>query len=308
MRNTLHILNGDSTLHQFSKSGIKGNTYVWKEVLSDGPVHADFGSDVFWSQRDRFMSSEFKLQEGEYRKVCVKPFMEMAKSLPSYDEIVLWFEYDLFCQINMMALIHWLGKQGLDNTISLICAGKIDDSDRLFGLGEIEASQYAQLFDTRLKLGAREFEFCSDVYETYCTEDPTDLYNYVLMSLSELPYLPDALDAHFKRYPHKNTGLTEIEHQMIDLIQAGETNHRKLVGKMLRWQRYQGFGDLQYFNILDDLKPLFKDFEGLVLHSDIDKTRVEQLLDRNKKLGGAKLSEWYWDEQEKTLTPKEPAP
>ncbi|OEK02018.1 hypothetical protein BFP97_11015 [Roseivirga sp. 4D4] len=307
MPKILHILNGDSTLHQFNKSGIEGDTYVWREVLSDGPVSADFGSELFWAERDQFMSREFQLEPGRYQKECVTLFKEMEGSLPIYDEVVLWFEYDLFCQINMVALIHWLGKQELDNTTSLVCVGKIDDSDRLYGLGEIEASQYAQLFETRLKLGSREFEFCSDVYETYCASDPTDLYNYVLMSLSELPYLPDALDTHFRRYPYKDSGLTEIEQRMIDLIEAGESDQRKLVGKMLRWQKHQGFGDLQYFNILENMKPLFKDFEKLVLHNDLDKSKVEQLLDRNKKLGGAQLSDWYWDKHEKTLIPKESA-
>jgi len=303
MPNTLHILNGDSTLHQFNKSGIEGDTYVWKEVLSDGPVHADFGSDLFWSHRDQFMSAEFELEEGQYQNTCITPFKTMEQSLSSYDEVVLWFEYDLFCQINMLALIHWLGKQKNDRANSLVCIGKIDASDRLFGLGEIEGSQYPELFNSRLKLGSREFEFCSDVYETYCASDPTDLYNYVLMSLSELPYLPDALDTHFRRFPYKETGLTEIEQQMIDFIGSGESDQRKLVGKMLSWQKYQGFGDLQYFNILEGMKPLFKDFEKLVLHTDLDKNKVEQLLDRNKKLGGALLSDWYWDEQEKTLIP-----
>ncbi|WP_208506173.1 DUF1835 domain-containing protein [Roseivirga sp. E12] len=303
----LHILNGDSTLHQFKNSGIEGNTYVWRDVLSEGPVNAEFGSDSFWTERDRFMSTQYQLKNGQYLKGVVSSFKAMEESLSDLDEIVLWFEYDLFCQINMVALIHWLHGKNLNCTVSLVCPGKIDESDRLFGLGEIAADQYPQLFDTRLKLGSREFEFCSDVYEAYCSSDPTEMYNYVLMSLSEFQYLPDALDAHFKRFPNKESGLTEIEQKMISLIQEGENDSRKLVGKMLRWQRYHGFGDLQYFNILDGLKSLFKDFERLTLDSDLSKKKVESLMDRNQKLGGAILSDWYWDEQEKTLIPRESA-
>lgn len=306
MSNTLHILNGDSTLNQFKSSEIEGETFVWREVLSDGPVHIEFGSDEFWSIRNSFMTNEFNLESGQYLKDII-PFKAIEETLSQYQEIVLWFEYDLFCQINMIALIQWIGKQGLDSTISLVCVGKIDDSGRLFGLGEIEAMRYNQLLESRLKLGSREFDFCSDVYEAYCSTDPNDLYNYILMSFSGFPYLPDALEVHLKRFPNKETGLTEIEEKLVALVKAGETDKMKLVGKILEWQRYHGFGDLQYINILNRLKPLFEDFETLVLKSKLNKDEIESLVNRDYTLGGAKLSDWYWDDQEKTLVPKEPA-
>ncbi|MFT6873256.1 MAG: hypothetical protein ACJAVN_002275 [Roseivirga sp.] len=306
MSNTLHILNGDSTLNRFKASGIEGETFVWREVLSDGPVPIEFGSDAFWSVRDSFMTPEFNLESGQYLKDII-PFKALEERLAQYQEIVLWFEYDLFCQINMIALIQWIGKQNLDSTISLVCVGKIDDSDQLFGLGEIEAMRYTELLESRLKLGAREFDFCSDVYEGYCSTDPNDLYNYILMSFSGFPYLPDALEAHLKRFPNKETGLTEIEKKLVSLIQAGETDKMQLIGKMLSWQRYHGFGDQQYINVLNRLKPLFEDFETLVLKSKLNKEEIEKLVNRDNRLGGAKLSDWYWDDQEKTLIPREPA-
>ncbi len=307
MSKTLHILNGDSTLHLFQASNIEGDTFVWREVLSDGPVPIDFASDQFWKVRESFMTLAFKLDEENYAKNLIDPFKALEKSLTTYEEIVLWFEYDLFCQINMIALIQWLGKQRLETAVSLICTGKINDSDRLFALGEISPEQYPQLFSSRLKLGSREFDYCSDVYEAYCSEDPNDLFTYVLMSLSEFPYLADALRVHFKRFPFHSSGLSEIEQKLIDLIQEGENDKMKLVGKMLRWQQFHGFGDAQYFNILEGMKPLFDNFDQLKLSTKLDKGSVEELLNRDQKLGGAKLSDWYWDEQEKTLIPKESA-
>ncbi len=306
MSNTLHILNGDSTLDQFKASGIEGDTFVWREVLSDGPVHIEFGSDAFWNVRDSFMTPEFNLESGQYLKDIIS-FKTLEERLSQYQEIVLWFEYDLFCQINMIALIQWIGQQGLDSTISLVCVGKIDDSDQLFGLGKIAAMRYTELLESRLKLGAREFDFCSDVYEGYCSSDPNDLYNYILLSFSGFAYLPDALEVHLKRFPNKETGLTEIEGKLVSFIKAGETDKTKLIGKMLHWQRYHGFGDQQYSNVLNRLKPLFEDFETLALKSKLNKEEIEKLVNRDHRLGGAKLCDWYWNDQEKTLIPREPS-
>ena len=307
MYNTLHILNGDSTLHSFQECGIEGDTFVWKDVLSDGPVHPEFNSKAFWEQRDQFMTATFQLKAGQYGQEVTKPFKKVADQLDQYQEVVLWFEYDLFCQINMIALIHWLSKLDSDLAISLVCVGKIDDSDNLYGLGEIAPEKYPEFYEKRLKLGTREFTFASDVYETYCSDQPEDLYTFILMPFPDFPYLADALESHFKRFPNMATGFTEIEQKMVDLIKSGITDHRKLIGNMLRWQLYYGFGDLQYFQILERLRPLFSDFEKLSLKDNLDKKTVESLIDRNYILGGAKVADWYWDDQEKTLIQTESA-
>ena len=303
MSKTLHILNGDSTLSKFQNSGINGDTYVWNEVLSDGPVDQGFASQSFWDKREKFMSKEFELTEGQYFEKGQKPFEKMANNIQQYDEIVLWFEYDLFCQINMIALMHWLGNIHDLRNVSLICAGKIDDSGRLYGLGEIDTKSYPQLYENRLKLGSREFSYATDVYETFCSDSPDDLFTFVLMPFAELPYLPQALESHFRRFPGKQSGLTEIELQLIRFIQEGENDKRRLVGKMLRWQKHHGFGDLQYFNILKRMSPLFEYKDGLVLKFNYDST----LIDRSYYLGGALVADWLWDENEEALTPRESA-
>ena len=307
MEKALHILNGDSTLHLFRQSDIEGDTFVWRDVLSEGPVHPEFNSDAFWELRNDFMTAKFALEPGQYLKDARAPFIKMANELGLYQEITLWFEYDLFCQVNMFSLIQWLGKQEQASEISLVCVGKLDESDKLFGLGEIAPAQYPELYNNRLKLGTREFTFASDVYEAYCSAQPDDLYTFVLMPFPDFSYLSDALESHFKRFPYLESGLTEIEQQMLSIIRLGETDHRKLVGKMLEWQLYYGFGDSQFFQILGRLEPLFEDFQNLRLKTDLSKEHVEKLLDRNYMLGGARVSDWYWDDHEKALTPKESA-
>lgn len=303
MSKTLHILNGDSTLSKFQNAGIDGDTYVWNEVLSDGPVDPDFASQSFWNRREKFMSKEFELTEGQYFEKGQQPFEKMANNIQQYDEVVLWFEYDLFCQINMIALMHWLGSLHNLGNASLICAGKIDDSGRLYALGEIDTKSYLKLYENRLKLGSREFSYATDVYETFSSTSPDDLFTFVLMPFAELPYLPQALESHFRRFPSKQTGLTEIERQFVHFIQEGENDKKKLVGKMLRWQKHQGFGDLQYFNILERMSPLFETADSLVLKSDYDAS----LIDRSYYLGGALASDWLWDENEEALTSKKSA-
>lgn len=298
MANTLHILNGDSTLETFKKTNIQGDTFVWREVLAEGPVHPEFNSEEFWNERRAFMTSFFTVitvTTEEYDQKTYLPFKAMEKELYKYEEVVLWFEYDLFCQINMMALIQYLGKvRKQDQTISMVCSGRIDQSGKLYGLGELSPQQLEDQLKNKLKLNTREFEFARDVYEIYTSPNPDELFTYSILPSDEFWYLADALKAHFKRFPYSDSGLTEIEQKILELA-SDVDNKNQLVGRLLRWQKYYGFGDGQYFNTLDSLKSLFEDFEGLKLKTEPELSSAIKSLDRNMKLGGAYLNEWQFD-------------
>ena len=293
---TIHILNGDSTLEIFKHAGLEGETLVWRDVLSDGPVNAAFGSDEFWTARESYMTQRFEIEAGKFNSDVIAPFKAFESSLADYKQVVLWFEYDLFCQINMLALISYLGEKVEPGTeLALVCTGHIDGYEKLMGLGELPADLYKQVYDTRLKLGTREIQYAQDVYQTYTSTNVDDLYTFMIMPFHELPYLGAALEAHWKRFPSSDTGLSEIEEKMIELIKEGAKTDRELVGKMLKWQTTHGFGDLQYFNELERLKPIFTDFDQLELKSELDKETIESLIDRDYWLGGVKASDWYYN-------------
>ncbi|KYG77209.1 DUF1835 domain-containing protein [Roseivirga spongicola] len=304
MADSLHILNGDSTLQLFKQTTIEGETFVWREVLAEGPVHSDFNSEDFWNQRRAFITQSFDTTVEQYNQDVYLPFKKLSSQLSQYSEIVLWFEYDLFCQINMMALIQYLGeKREPGQQISLVCSGKIDDSEKLYGLGELSPKQLADQLQQKLKLNTREFEFAKDVYQAYCSANPNNLFTYTIMPSDEFPYLSDALNAHFRRFPNSISGLSEIEQTIVDLATEGVNNHHKLIGRMLRWQKYYGFGDLQYFNTLNSLKGLFSDYEKLKIKTEPELSSAIQNLDRNMILGGASLAEWQFDPTSEELIP-----
>lgn len=296
MASTLHILNGDSTLEQFKKADIPGETFVWREVIAEGPVNPEFNSDAFWNERRDFITSFFDVKPEDYDRDLYTPFQELVQRFDKYDEVILWFEYDLFCQINMMALIAFLGSlKTPQQTISMICAGRIDDSGKLYGLGELSLDQFKEQLDKKLKLNTREFDLASDVYQAYTSPNPDELFTYTILPSDEFWYLADALKAHFKRFPNSISGLTEIEQKIIDLASEGIESSNELVGKLLKWQEYYGFGDLQYFNALNSLKPLFEDFNSLKLKTEPELSSAIQNINRNIKLGGASLAEWSYD-------------
>ncbi|MCE7994173.1 MAG: DUF1835 domain-containing protein [Roseivirga sp.] len=305
MSDILHILNGDSTRQIIEQTDISGDLCVWRDVLSDGPTVMDVGSTAFWDTRAAYMSNAFEVSEQEFREKAQMEF-EKITAFADYKEVVLWFEYDLFCQINMLAILHWFNQQERGDTkVSLICVGREEGYEKLVGLGELPPEQYPHLFSRRRIMGTADFSFATDVYEAWCSPDPTDLETYTLLPSNEFPYLSAALQSHFRRFPSAQTGLTEIEQKIVNLITSGVQKERQIVGNLLRWQEHYGFGDLQFFQVLDrldplltktpqiDLKPGFKDLLA-------NNTPVRSI-DRDYFLGGTQVADWQWDTQKNEL-------
>ncbi|MDW3196611.1 MAG: hypothetical protein R8G66_29815 [Cytophagales bacterium] len=254
MANQLHILNGDATVPEFRKSGIPGKIVVWREVLCEGPVKGPIQEDLFWEQRAAYIQDKFG---GEHYKEKMIAELDKIRNLSSYDEVVLWFEYDLFCQVNLLACLNFIDHE----KICLVCLG--DELDgQLRGLGEIAANDFITLFESRLPLSKDDLAYAKAAWQAYTSDTPEQLS--VFSSSDTFKHFKPAIAAHLTRLPGKN-GLNQVEEKMLLLIKEGINNDRKLVGTLLRDQGYFGLGDLQYFQYLDQLRPLLKE-EALELN------------------------------------------
>src|SRR5579862_8370776 len=112
---TLHITNGDTVSGTLKLTPLTGDIIAYNDVLHEGPtpyglepeqwrkVRAQYFADQGWATYDEFMEYHTQLDEG------------LAK-FPNYDEIILWFEHDLFDQLLLIRLLDWFSKQELGKT------------------------------------------------------------------------------------------------------------------------------------------------------------------------------------------------
>lgn len=94
-----NILNGDALTYSFPDAKIEGEIIVVREGLIDGDLSGDSLRE-FWQSRARYM----EITEAEYNNSVVKEF-EKIISAPDDSGFNLWFEYDLFCQVNMWFVV-----------------------------------------------------------------------------------------------------------------------------------------------------------------------------------------------------------
>ena len=287
---TLHITNGDYTTKRLKKLNFEGQIITWREMLCEGKTTVEVGSEVFWKTRFEFLKSSYNVTKQKFIDYTVKEYRNLCNQ-KKQDEIVLWFEYDLFCQINMLAVISWLKRYRKDRQISLVCSGKINNQKKLVGLRELSDNQLKQYYTNKIILTQDDIEYADYIWQLYCSDSPLQLENiYKIHENSTFNYLEEAIKSHLLRFPSIENGLNHIERGILKKVRINQFNNKtQLISNLLADQENYGFSDTQYYKKVDELKKLFTSFTPVKL-SKIGK----QLLDLQTNYYGKMRSDFSY--------------
>lgn len=265
MKSLLHITNGDSFTNRLQTLPLKGDIITWREMLCEGKTLSNVGSESFWKTRFEFLNKNYRISKSWFVEKTLKEYRSLCNH-KQQDQIVLWFEYDLFCQINMLAVLSWLKTYRRHAEISLVCSGKEDDSEKLYGLNELTDEQLLVLYENRTVLTQDDIEYADYVWQLYCSDNPMRLENLMDYDSFQFAYLSDAIQAHLRRFPSIKNGLNAVENNILKVaVEQKPKSKRGFTGEILRNQGFYGFGDTQYDRLITSLKPLFTSFNPVRL-------------------------------------------
>jgi len=253
MEKALHILNGDDTLKGFNDSGLDGDVIVWREVLSEGPVSKTVDSE-FWKVRARWVSDNFHTTPQEYFEYTVG---QLDKFNCTHQEINLWFEFDLHCQVNMLAAMQLIEQQVdlSEKAIYLISPDSYPGIENFRGMGQLDGEQLEYLFDGRLRLTEYDFRLAEEAWGLYVKGDVTQLQNWIDTNpfWGSLHLLKAAMQAHVKRLTVNDAGLGYIEQKLLTIQQSGVTDQAEIYAKFWAEEKIYGMGDKELDIYLDRL-------------------------------------------------------
>ena len=265
MSSLLHITNGDSLTDRLKALNLKGDIITWREMLCEGKTLTNVGSESFWKTRFEFLNKNYKVSKTWFVEKTLKEYRSLCNH-KQQDQIVLWFEYDLFCQINMLAVISWLKTHRKYAHISLVCSGNEDETDKMYGLGDVSDEKLLELYENRTELSMNDIEYADYVWQLYCSDNPIRLENLTDFNNYQFDYLSEAIKAHLKRFPTIKNGLNDIENHVLQLsFDKKPKSKRELLRTVLSDQGVYGFGDSQYERIITTLKPLYSSFNPVRL-------------------------------------------
>jgi len=265
MSSLLHITNGDSFTERLKGLKLKGDIITWREMLCEGRTETNVGSESFWKTRFEFLHKNYKISKSIFIEKTLKEYRSLCNH-KQQDQIILWFEYDLFCQVNMLAVLSWLKANRKYAEISLVCSGNEDDTDKLYGLSELSDEQLLKLYENKTVLSQNDVEYADYVWQLYCSDNPIRLENLKDFDQFQFEYLSDAVKAHLHRFPSIKNGLNALENRVLDLsVSTKPKSRNQLLGILLSNQGNYGFGDTQFDRILTTLKPLYSSFNPVRL-------------------------------------------
>ncbi|MBB2146039.1 DUF1835 domain-containing protein [Pedobacter sp. LMG 31464] len=247
---TLHILNGDATLYVFNRTKIEGDILVWREILADGPV----SKTNLWELRSDWICKTFGENSTNYQQKVITE-AEKLNNIDKYDEVVLWFEYDLTCQINLICILSSINSNyNEDTSISLICPESIEVMPNFRGLGELNPTQLSELLHQKVKLQKADLAFAAEAWDLYIENDFEKIQAFLIRDFGNLPLLKKALKAHLLRFPNRSTQLNHIEEVLLGFINSGISSKAELYDAFWTQESIYGLTDLQLDHILNQLK------------------------------------------------------
>jgi len=217
----LHITNGDSVAMSLRASGLGGDVSIQADVLHEGPCPADASPTEWREVRARYLADQGYAIYDEALERLVE-WDAALHAARAHDEVVLWFEHDLFDQLILVRLLAWFASSGAGAArLSLVCINSYPGIVRFSGLGQLTPSQLAGLFPGRVPLTAAHLGLGADVWRRYCAPDPGPLAALLAADTRALPFLNAAIRRALEEYPSTLNGLSRSEHQALAALAAG---------------------------------------------------------------------------------------
>lgn len=336
----LHITNGDCTASLMIQASIRGPILPWRDCLHEGPVPAGLSLRDLSAERARFLAECGYKTPAEIRR----EFAERDRTLEEFRDhgsVVLWFEHDLYDQLQILQLLDWFSDQPLDGTeLGLICIGAYPGVEPFHGLGMLSPDQLGGLLGCQIPVSDRQLIRGHAGWAAFRSPDPRRIPAFLEEDTSPLPFLAPALRRHLEEFPSTADGLSRTERQALAAVEGGATTPGEVFRAAQDMEEHRFMGDWSFWRVLDGLlvgpRPLLATGSGqsfryppeaevddgfrrqsLALTPDGERV-LEGRADRlawqpvDRWLGGVHLApglpEWRWDPESRTVVAHSPGP
>jgi hypothetical protein len=224
-------------------AGIEGDILCWNDVLHEGPV-PNVPRDELREIRARFLSDG-----GTAFDAVLRDLVERDRRLltgKAGEPIVLWFEHDLFDQLQLVQVLDALAHHecGVES-VTLICNNEF--------LGESTPERLRERFGTRTAVTAEQIALARTAWTAFRAPQPRGLLSFVEHESPALPFLRPALIRHLQQFPSMFNGLSRTEQAALEAIAAGATRIGDAFAETQRREEAMFLGDAVFIDYMREL-------------------------------------------------------
>jgi hypothetical protein len=214
----LHVLNGTATSGTLERSSVRGSYIPYADVLHDGPVPAGLTDEAMRRVRARFVADCGWVPYDDALRIGTAWDAAIADYV-NHDEVVLWFEHDLFDQLLLIRHLNWFsGRDPAPARLTLICIDSFPGIEPFHGLGQLSALQLESLLPTRRDVTPDQVSLAQRAWTAFTSADPRGIERLLGTDTTALPFLAGALRRHLEEFPAASNGLSRTERQILAVL------------------------------------------------------------------------------------------
>jgi len=240
----LIVTNGDAAVERLRAAQIAGHLVPWQDMLHDGPVPASQVLDDVSDARADFLSGALGLPLDSVRADFAHRDAQLDVH-SAYSEVELWFEHDLYDQLQLIQLLHYFSHEPERMGLYLVQAGHY--------LGLMEQGEMQSLERGRAPVTALQMETGREAWAAFTAPTPTALAAFAAERHEALPYLVPALRRLLAELPAPRTGLSLTEQRILEQLVDGPRKVAHVFAAVHSMDEAQFLADLPFFLRLDGL-------------------------------------------------------
>ena len=227
------------------KAGIVGTHVAWRDALNEGPVPGGLSLEETSAVRAGFLAQrgygspirlihEFSRRDAQLRGAT------------ECNEVVLWFEHDLYDQLQLLQALTALEELMLE-------PGRVSVVQSDHYLASMTVDEIFSLFPKRRTATPAVFKSARRTWQRFTSASPADLYAAAGEDAIGLPFLRAALQRLCEEYPWKRDGLSRSQRQALYAVAQGPGRSEELFARAQAREEAYFLGERVFEKLLDDL-------------------------------------------------------
>lgn len=245
-----HILNGDALAEKFSRETLPGELIIFRECLMEGPLDGD-DPEAFRQTRARFIGGAYGETDAGY-EVKVTAEIRKISRIPDGAEVNLWFEHDLFCQVNMWYILSLLEEIADKLLVNRVMPQAGNEEDVWLGFGPADGEALTANYQRRVRLSRSDLQLARNLWDACRRHELERMQRLAAPRPAHFPYLEEVVQAHADRFPAAGRKARPVA-ALEDILRTGVTDFPTVFRTFARREGIYGFGDTQVRSLLKQM-------------------------------------------------------
>ncbi|MGB0694465.1 MAG: DUF1835 domain-containing protein [Rhodospirillaceae bacterium] len=239
----LHITNGDAVASPLQMLFAGETVLPWRDMLHEGPLPPGLNVRETAAVRAPYLQSVLDNCPwlGSDVTSVARYDTERAGVLDSlaegtYDRVLLWFEHDLYDQLQLLQILDHVHRTKLDIPIDLICIDHHPEVTPFYGLGQLSPAQLKALEPSGRRLFPDSFQTASRAWGDLRDPEPKAILPWLNPDLAPpaLPFITAAIHRWCQEFPWVSDGLDRTERTLLQSIATMSQSEPVPFGKLFQ--------------------------------------------------------------------------